>query len=268
MSNLIRHTCGQLKKSKDIFYTGDLPTFLTVESLDRDLDTVLSGLHTTLNNIVESLDLSKIDKKCFTFDKTVDKFKDLQQEKIDKNCDQEGRLDDIEEELNFDISDKLIEINLDCILPPEEGCEQNPTSYTVQTILELFVSEVCDLKEQITDLCTPVNGTSGTSGAAGNPGTSGTSGTSGTNFSGTSGTSGLSGTSGTCGTCGGGITCRWYTVNYQGTFGGTTVYWEDCESGNPLSIFITNQVSVCSRIVPTADGPVEIIDNYECSPTP
>jgi hypothetical protein len=58
--------------------------------------------------------------------------------------------------------------------------------------------------------------------------------------------------------------CHSYTVNYMGTNEGTTLYWTDCVSGSSLSSFFTIQMSVCSRDTPTADGPVEIIDNGPC----
>lgn len=165
MVKLNKYTCGGLGKTDDVFFTGTLPSFLSIDSaLDRRLTPILEGIGNTVQSIVTDIDISNLNTVCFSFDETV-KNKELHQLEIDKICDHKTRIDDLTAGIDdIIIGNQLIEIDLDCLLPLEEGCEQNPKTYSLQTILELFISEVCILKDEIEGLCDSGNGTSGTSG--------------------------------------------------------------------------------------------------------
>lgn len=58
-------------------------------------------------------------------------------------------------------------------------------------------------------------------------------------------------------------TCTSYTVNYVGIESGSTVDYEDCETGTPLSVFVSTTITLCSRIAPTGTD-INIIDNGDC----
>jgi hypothetical protein len=45
--------------------------------------------------------------------------------------------------------------------------------------------------------------------------------------------------------------CYNYFVEYTGIGSGSTVDYEDCESGSPLSVFVSTSTTLCSRIEPT-----------------
>lgn len=168
MEKLNKYTCGEIAKSHHFLYTGDLASFSSIiNDSDRNLNTVLEEFGSALDILTSSLE-TDFDKKCFSFKKT-EQIKELYQEEVDKICDQEDRLNAVEDSLDFYIGDKSLIINLDCLLPLEEGCEQNPESYTLQQIVELFVSEVCALKDDIETYCDNLNGISGTSGTSGLP---------------------------------------------------------------------------------------------------
>jgi hypothetical protein len=47
------------------------------------------------------------------------------------------------------------------------------------------------------------------------------------------------------------IICTDYTVEYTGIGSGSTVDYEDCDSGSPLSVFVSTSTNLCSRIEPT-----------------
>ena len=57
--------------------------------------------------------------------------------------------------------------------------------------------------------------------------------------------------------------CTSYTVNYIGIDSGSNVEYEDCESGTPLSVFVSTTITLCSRIAPTGTD-INIIDNGDC----
>lgn len=209
MSN-ISYTCNDIFPSGCVIFTGKIPSFIDPETIpcDPTLDEILEKVTDKVEDILDDIDLTGLDPKCFTFNPLTVKVKELEQEQIDKICENETRLTELEDALlNLNISSKLIEIDLGCLEPLASSCEEGENQYTLLAILLTLKSEICALKAQLEECaqngcggsgnCT--SGTSGVNGADGDFGTSGTSGTSATPGSATSGISGTSGTSGTSG---------------------------------------------------------------------
>jgi hypothetical protein len=211
----VSFTCGDIFPSGCVLFTGTIPTFVDSESIDCDimLDDFLEKVTDKIEDILADTDLTQLDEKCFTFNPETVTIKELHQEEIDKICENETRLTELEESLlNLNIGTKTMEVDLGCLAPLAAPCEQDTNIYTLLSILLTLKSEICSLKAQLEE-CTGngcggggncTSGTSGVGGSNGTSGSSGASGTSGTSGSGagTSGTSGGVGTSGSSGTSG------------------------------------------------------------------
>lgn len=199
MSVETTYNCGQIFPSGCIVFTGTLPNFITTESVScpPSIDEILGKYGDALDTILDSIDLTGLDKGCFDFDPDTIQVKELEQLQIDKICEHETEITALQTELtNLDISTKSITINLDCLGEDATACADESEAYTLLSILILFRNAICDLRTQVDECCTE-GVRSGTSGTSGVTGTSGTSGTSAAN--GGTGTSGTSGTSGTVG---------------------------------------------------------------------
>lgn len=152
MSNR-KYTCGTILPSGCVLYTGNFPDFIDSENLDCDLnlDDILEQYGTQLDSILASLDFTGLDKKCYDFTPATVKAKELHQLHINKVCDLEDRLDDLETlvtELN--IGSKLITIDLDCLTPAAAPCAQGTNTYSLLSILQILVNEICEIKSQLT----------------------------------------------------------------------------------------------------------------------
>lgn len=216
-----KFTCGDTFPSGCIIYTGNLPAFIPASTIscDASVDEVLEKYGEAIDGILDNIDLTGLDPKCFDFEPNTIKLRELEQLQINKICDHEDRISTLETDLgNLDIGDHLIEMDLLCLASDAAPCQTLPNIYTLQSILNVLLQEVCLLKQEIEDCGGCTSGTSGTAGTAG-IGAPGTSGVSGVN--GTSGSSGSSGTSG------------------QSSAGGTYAItrWGDCQQGQIVSNF-------------------------------
>lgn len=151
MSN-IKYTCPTMWPSGCVLFTGDLPSFIDSDtfSCDGNLDELLEKYGVHIDSIAESLDLTAINKGCFTFNPTTAKVKDFIQESITKTCTLEASLTTVETTLaNLDIGNLHIEIDLESLTPIGDPCAVAPNTYTLISILNLFKSEIIAIKAQI-----------------------------------------------------------------------------------------------------------------------
>lgn len=147
-----KYTCGNVFPSGCVLYTGQLPTFVDVESFpcDARLDDIIEAINDQVETILTGIDLTAIEPNCFTFDPANVTVKEFVQEAIDFICDHETRLDEVEDDLlNLDISTKVINLDLDCLTPAAAPCEQGTNDYTLLSILLTFRSEICAIKDYL-----------------------------------------------------------------------------------------------------------------------
>lgn len=203
----VSFSCDNIFPTGCIVFTGDLPSFIDSETFpcNGSLDQYLEAVSGVVEDILDDIDLTGLDPQCFTFDPATVTVKELHQEQIDKICDHDLRISDLEDILlNFDIGSQTVEIDLDCLSSLAEPCDTGENTYTLLSVIRTLKAEICRLRTKL-DECISTdcssNCTSGTSGVDGGAGQSGTSGTSGTSAA-SPATSGVSGTSGTSGTSG------------------------------------------------------------------
>lgn len=146
------YTCGNIIPSGCVLYTAEIPSYIEEEDIacNARLDDVLNLTHTKIEEILDNIDLTELDVKCYDFNAETGTIKGLHQEHIDKVCDLLERLEDLEQDfIDLDISSKVVEIDLDCLSPEAAPCEQGTNEYTLLSILLTFRSAICDLKSRV-----------------------------------------------------------------------------------------------------------------------
>ncbi len=149
------YTCGTIFPSGCVLYTAAVPSFIDEDSIpcNARLDDILDKTHEKIEEILDWIDLTDLDTKCYDFDAANGTVKELQQEHIDKVCDLLVRIGDLEDDiLSLDISSKIIEIDLGCLSSDAAPCQQGTNEYTLLSILLTFKSAICDLRDQLAEL--------------------------------------------------------------------------------------------------------------------
>lgn len=148
----MKYTCGNIFPSGCIIYTGRVPTFGDQDLFECDprLDDIVDAIIEEVETILVGIDLTDIDPKCYEFDTRNVTIKEFVQETIDTVCNHETRIETLEGQLeDLDISDLEIEIDLDCLTPLAAPCEQGTNTYTLLSLLSLFKSEICAIKDYL-----------------------------------------------------------------------------------------------------------------------
>lgn len=191
-----KYTCGTIIPSGCVPYTGSLPDFIDPDDIDCDanIDEIFDAYGDKIDEILAGLDLTNLTPGCLIFDPATVTSKDLHTLEIEKLCDHETRISDLEEEFtDLNIGNLTVgPVDLGCLATDAAPCEGPANVYSLISLIRLFASELCVVKQAVAVAGSSTSGTSGTSGGSGIDGTSGTGGT--------SGTSGQTGTSGTTGT--------------------------------------------------------------------
>jgi hypothetical protein len=145
MSTSISYTCGVPLPSGCVLYTGDIPSFITDAPCDASLDFILEQHAEQIETILASIDLSDLTKGCFTFTGTT--VKAFAQETITKVCVLETSVLALESAIdNLNIGSELITIDLQCLTPLAAPCASAVNTYTLLSVLNLLVSEICLIK--------------------------------------------------------------------------------------------------------------------------
>lgn len=157
MLNSSKYNCGNIIPSNCVPYTGPALTILEgtdVElSCDANLDEVIGYLDTALKALMDSNDFTSLVPDCIDFDPATVTAVELHALELDKLCELEGLITDLTTALDdFDISTELITIDLDCMAADAAPCEVPDSQYTLQSILQLFVTWICDHETRISNL--------------------------------------------------------------------------------------------------------------------
>lgn len=144
-----KYGTGQAFPSSSVLFTGTLPAFITPESIscDANLDEILFKMNAKLQLLLDGNDFKDLDKKCFDFNPLTVTAKELHQKEIDKICTLESQLSILMDEVDgLNIGSKLINIDLHCLTPQAAPCLVGNNTYSLISILNLLVNEICLLK--------------------------------------------------------------------------------------------------------------------------
>lgn len=173
-----KFTCGSSFPSGCIIYTGNLPSFITPDSVDCDasLDDILNKFGSKIDNILANIDLTAIDRKCLDFDHNTITVKGLHQIEINKLCDHETRITDLETVLSsVNIGTQPIVIDLQCLTTAAIPCSTAANTYPLVAVLTSMIAKICSLQAQL-DASVGMRGPTGPQGIAGATGPQGPSG--------------------------------------------------------------------------------------------
>lgn len=145
MSNSISYTCGVPIPSGCVTFTGEIPSFITDAPCAPSVDFILEQHADQIVALLDSTGLSGLNKGCFTF--TGGKVKDFAQEAITKICVLETSVLALQAAVaNLNIGAELITIDLDCLTPQAAPCASGTNTYTLLSVLNLLVAEICLIK--------------------------------------------------------------------------------------------------------------------------
>lgn len=153
-----KYNCGNILASSCVPYTGAELTFLSENDLelfpcDANINDVIFYIDKYLKKLVDGNDFTGLDKDCFDFDPDNIDAKGLHQLEITKICTLKGQIQTLQtlfETLN--IGSEEITIDLGCLAPDAAACEITSNTYTLQNILQLFATKLCDHETRITNL--------------------------------------------------------------------------------------------------------------------
>lgn len=141
------YTCSVIQPSGCVLYTGTFPAFIDESALSciPNLDDIFSKYGVAVDAINDSIDLSGVNKRCFSF--TGSKVKDFAEETIEKVCALETSLENLSALITgLNIGNHLITIDLKCLKPAASPCSQGTDTYSLLAILNILVNEICLLK--------------------------------------------------------------------------------------------------------------------------
>lgn len=150
MSRNIKYTCGVSLPSACVFFTGEFPSFIPADSVscDANLDEILSKYGVEIEKLIDTTDLSGLDKGSYTF--TSGKVKDFAQETVDKIGDLETLLTSLQTSVQtLDVGAQLVTIDLKCLKPVASPCEVSNNTYSVLSVLNILVNEICLIKSHL-----------------------------------------------------------------------------------------------------------------------
>lgn len=149
--NRPRYGTGVAYPSSSVLFTGQLPEFISSDvtlPCDANLDEIVERMNDELQLLIDGNDLTELDKKCFDFDPSEVKINELHQLEIDKICSLETTLNELVDTVeDLDIGSKIIEIDLDCLTPEAAPCAVGTNMYSLISILNILINEICLLKQ-------------------------------------------------------------------------------------------------------------------------
>jgi len=158
MPKISKYNCGNVIPSSCVPFTGKDLTFLSEEDLelfpcDANINDVIFYIDKYLKVLVDGNNFTELDKDCFDFDPLTIDAKGLHQLEITKICLLEGRVTAVEDQLaDLNIGAETLVIDLLCLTPDAEACAVATNTYTLQSILQLFVAKLCDHETRILEL--------------------------------------------------------------------------------------------------------------------
>lgn len=147
------YTCGTIIPSGCVPYTGsDLTCLINPATLpcDASMNDVVFQLDAAIKTLQNSNNFTTLNPLCLTFDPATVTAVQLHQLEITNICGLQASLTALQTIVdNLNIGNELIDINLQCLTPSAAPCLVPPSSYSLLSILNVIISEVCALKTAV-----------------------------------------------------------------------------------------------------------------------
>lgn len=141
--------CGTVIASNCVDYVGnDLKSFdKSVNQCDQNMTDVIENIDKEIKNIKDGLDTKKLSKLCIT---TIDKTDTpilIINKLIAEICNLSKELKEVKDQyIELDIMSSIVDVNTDCLT--SSSCSSDGT---LRSVLTKLVSEVCFLKENVSN---------------------------------------------------------------------------------------------------------------------
>lgn len=146
-----KYPCGSIIPSSCVPFTGNKPKFLTEElECDVNLDEVIDVLGDKIDELVKATDVSLNTSTCITIegDKTP---KNILQAHDNKLCELATAIEQLENDVSeTDIASQQVTIDLGCLSAAASPCAVGVNTYTLIAVLNLFKTEICNIKSTLT----------------------------------------------------------------------------------------------------------------------
>lgn len=145
-----RYSCANIIPSECIPYTGKTIKFLPIDKqpdCDSNINGIFDLIAIAIDELKKATDVSHLNKQCLVIPTGSD-IKSVTQLSIDKICGLEASLNTLKTQINgASLGNEKITMDLDCLKPSAAPCEINTNTYTLISILNLFRSEICGIKQ-------------------------------------------------------------------------------------------------------------------------
>lgn len=146
----LKYKCGQLYPSACVPYTGKDLTLLadpTTLGCDANINDVIFQIDAAVHTLIVGDILTGLNPRCLSFNPAIITPAGLHQVEIDKICGLDASLTTLINTVNnLNIGTELIVIDLQCMTPAAAPCLTPPNSYSLLSVLNMLVSEICALK--------------------------------------------------------------------------------------------------------------------------
>lgn len=148
-----KYNCGLVIPSSCVPYTGTDLTFLsspTLLSCNANINDVIGLMDTALHTLIVGNTLTGLNPRCLIFNPAVITPAGLHQVEIDKICGLDASLTTLTTQVNnLNVGSMQIAINLQCLTPAASPCLTPPNFYSLLSILNVMISEICALKTAV-----------------------------------------------------------------------------------------------------------------------
>ena len=147
-----KNTCGNLIASSCVPFTGKDLTFKVKDpqlECDANMDDVIEKISIAIDDLQKATDVSLVVSDCFTVS-TPTTITSYANNIKDKLCALDAQLQALVQQVaNQNIATELINIDLGCLAPAAAPCQVSTNMYTLISILTLYKSEICAIKEHL-----------------------------------------------------------------------------------------------------------------------
>lgn len=150
-----KNNCGTVIPSTCVIYTGKLPKFFEKKDVCSilNINDVFEQYGEKLDILLEQNDVKTLDKKCLGYDQATITIKKLHQIEINEICGLKAKVETLEDLLdNLNIGEQLINIDLKCFEAENLPCQVQNDVYTLISVLNIIISELCDMKAKIQEI--------------------------------------------------------------------------------------------------------------------
>lgn len=147
-----RLTCGVVVPSSCVPFTGDLPDFFVEPAgcSTLNVNDVFEQYGDKLDLLLIQNDVTGLNKRCLGYDAANVTIKKLHQAEIDAICSLDSRVGTLETDVNNHlIGADLVTLDLKCFKSSNAACAVTTDTYTLLSILNILVVELCAAKARI-----------------------------------------------------------------------------------------------------------------------